>query len=109
VENIYKKDVILYRSKIGNLGEKRSTITKIVLGDENPLKLDDHGFVRYHGSQIRKLKIILNGRLEDNSTAQVWRETAEFHLKPGEVENYYTRNSSEDCRLSGIQQRIVMG
>jgi hypothetical protein len=94
--------VILYRSKIGNLGEKRSTITKIVLGDENPLKLDDHGFVRYHGSQIRKLKIILNGRLEDNSTA-------EFHLRPGEVENYYTRNSSEDCRLSGIQQRIVMG
>jgi hypothetical protein len=63
--------VILYRSEISNLGEITSTITKIVLEDENPLKLDDHGFVRYYGSQIRKLKMLVNGRLEDNPTATV--------------------------------------
>jgi hypothetical protein len=34
---------------------------------------------------------------------------AEFHLEPGEVENYYTRKSSEACRLSGIQQRLSDG
>jgi hypothetical protein len=38
---------------------------------ENPLKLDDHGYVRYHGSQIRKLKTLANGKLEDNPTAAV--------------------------------------
>jgi hypothetical protein len=60
--------VILYRSEIGNLGEIMSIITKIVLEDEDPFKLDDHGLVRYHGSQIRKLKTLVNGRLEDNPT-----------------------------------------
>jgi hypothetical protein len=62
------------------LGEIASTITKIVLEDENPLKLDDYGFFRYHRSQIRKLKTLVNGRLEDNPTAAVWRETADFHF-----------------------------
>jgi hypothetical protein len=80
--------MILYRSEIGNLVEMTSTITKIVLEDENPLKLDDTGFVRYHGSQIRKLKILVNGRLEDIPTAAIWREIAEFHLEAGELKNY---------------------
>jgi len=39
-------DVIEYRCEIGNLGEMTSTITGIVMEDENVLKLDDHGFVR---------------------------------------------------------------
>jgi hypothetical protein len=41
-------EVIKYRCEIGNLGEMTSTITGIVMEDENVLKLDDHGFVRYH-------------------------------------------------------------
>jgi hypothetical protein len=86
----------MYRSEIGNLGEMISTITKIVVEDENPLKLDDHGFVRYHGSHIRKLKILVNGRLQQNATSAVWRETAEFRLQPGEMQDYFTRKSSED-------------
>ena len=80
-------ETILYRSEIGNLGDMISTITKIEIEDENPVKLDDHGFVRYHGSQIRKLKNLVNGRLEDNATAHVWREIAEFHLQPGELQD----------------------
>ncbi len=86
------------------MGEIISTITKIVLEDENPLKLDDHGFVRYHESQIRKLKTVVNGRLEDSPTAAVWRETAELHLQPGELQNYYGKKLTEAHRLSGIQQ-----
>ena len=39
-------DVIKYRCEVGNLGDKTSTITGIVMEDENVLKLDDHGFVR---------------------------------------------------------------
>jgi len=39
-------DVIKYRCEIGNLGGMTSTITGIVMEDENVLKLDDHGFVR---------------------------------------------------------------
>ncbi len=76
---------------------------------EDALKLDDHGFVRYHGSQIRKLKIVVNGRLEDSPTAAVWRETAEFHLQPGELQNYYGRKLTEARRLSGIQQIFCDG
>jgi hypothetical protein len=53
-------EVIMYRSEIGNLGDMISTITKIEPEDENPLKLDDHGFVRYHGTPIRKLKNLAN-------------------------------------------------
>ena len=86
-----------------------STITKIEIEDENPVKLDDHGFVRYHGSQIRKLKNLVNGRLEDNATAHVWREIAEFHLQPGELQDYCTRKSIEAQRLSGIQGRLSNG
>jgi hypothetical protein len=41
-------EVIKYRCEIGNLGELTSTITGIVMEDEKVLKLDDHGFVRYH-------------------------------------------------------------
>jgi len=41
-------EVIKYRCEIGNLGEMTSTITGIVMEDENVLKLDDHGFVRDH-------------------------------------------------------------
>jgi hypothetical protein len=40
-------EVIKYRYEIVNLGEM-TTITGIVMEDENVLKLDDHGFVRYH-------------------------------------------------------------
>ncbi len=58
----------------------------------------------YHGSQIRKLKTLVNVRLEDNPTAAAWRETAELHLEPGELQNYYGRKSNEARRLSGIQQ-----
>jgi hypothetical protein len=60
-EWLWVGDVLLYRSEIGNLGEITSTITKIVLKDENLLKLDVHGFVTCHGSQIRKLKTLVNG------------------------------------------------
>jgi len=38
------------------LGEMTSTITGIVLEDENVLKLDDHGLVRYYSAFIRKIK-----------------------------------------------------
>jgi hypothetical protein len=99
----------MYRSEIGNLGDMISTITKIEPVDENPLKLDDHGFVRYHGTPIRKLKNLVNGKLQPNATADIWRETAEFHLQPGEIENYYGRKSNEARRLSGIQQRYSDG
>ncbi len=102
-------ETILYRSEIGNLGDMISTITKIEPEDENPVKLDYHGFVRYHGSQIRKLKNLVNGRLEDNAIAHVWRELAEFHLQPGELQDYYTRKSIEVQRLSGIQRRLSNG
>jgi hypothetical protein len=47
-----------------------STIVGIVLGDENVSKIYDHGFVRYHGAFIRKLKTLVNGRLVDNLTAR---------------------------------------
>jgi hypothetical protein len=87
--------VIMYSSEIGNLGDMISTITKIKPEDENPVKLGDHGFVRYHGTLIRKLKNLLNGKLQPNATADVWRETAEFHLQPGEIKNYYGRKSNE--------------
>jgi hypothetical protein len=99
-EWLWVGETILYRSEIGYLG-----ITRIVREDENPIKLDDHGFVRYHGSQIRKLKNLVNGRLEDNATAHVWRETAEFHLKPGELQDYYTRKSIEaQCEYTANTQ-----
>jgi hypothetical protein len=99
----------MYRSEIGNLGDMISTLTKIEPEDENPLKLDDHGFVRYHGTLIRKLKTLVNGKLQPNLTSAVWRETAEFHLQPGELQDYYTRKSSEVQCLSGIQGRLSNG
>jgi hypothetical protein len=51
----------------------------------------------------------VNGRLEDNPTAAVWRETSEFHLEPGELQSYYGRKLNEAHRLSGIQQRFSDG
>jgi hypothetical protein len=41
-------DAIQYRCDIGNLGVMTSSITGIVMEDENIMKLDDHGFERYH-------------------------------------------------------------
>jgi hypothetical protein len=58
---------------------------------------------------MRKLKKIVNGKLVNNPTARFWRETAEFHLKPGVVDDYQTRKSSEARRLSGIQKRYSDG
>jgi hypothetical protein len=101
-------ETILYRSEIGNLGDMICTITRIVPEDENPLKLDDHGYVWYHGSQIRKLKNLVNGRLEDNATAHVWRETAEFHLQPGELQDYYTRKSIRRSVYQEFKEDLVM-
>ncbi len=71
---------------------------------DNPLKLDDWGYVKYHNSLIQKCKTLVNGRLEDNLTSEVWREVAEFHLEEGKAEDYYTRKSSKAERLSGIQK-----
>jgi hypothetical protein len=70
-EWLWVDKVIMYRSEIGNLGDMISTITKIAPEDENPLKLDDNGFVRYHGTQIRKLKTLVNGKLQPNPTSAV--------------------------------------
>jgi hypothetical protein len=50
--------------------------------------------VRYHGAKIRKLKVLVDGMLLDNPTSRHWRETGEFHLKPGLLEDYHTRKSS---------------
>jgi hypothetical protein len=83
-------DHITYLCEIGNLGHYTSEIRKIVMDDDNPLKLDDWGFVRYHNSLIQKCKTLVNGRLEENLTSEVWREVAEFHLEDGEAEDYYT-------------------
>jgi hypothetical protein len=102
-------DVIKYRCEIGNLGEMTSTITGIVMEDENVLKLDDHGFVRYHGAKIRKLKVLVDGMLLDNPTSRYWRETGEFHLKPRLLEDYHTRKSSAAVHLSGVQKRFSDG
>jgi hypothetical protein len=96
-------EVIKYRREIGNLGEMTSTITGILMEDENVLKLDDHGFIRYHGAFIRKLKVMVDGRLVDNPSSKFWRETAQFYLKPGLLEDYYTMKSSAAVHLSGVQ------
>jgi len=66
-------------------------------------------FVRYHGAKIRKLKVLVDGMLLDNPTSRHWRETGEFHLKPGLLENYHTRKSSAAVRLSGIQKQFSDG
>ena len=66
-------------------------------------------FVRYHGAKIRKLKVQVNGMLVDNPTSRYWRETGEFHLKPGLLQDYHTRKSSAALRLSGIQKRFSDG
>ena len=47
--------------------------------------------------------------LVDNPTARYWRETGEFHLKPGLLQDYHTRKSSAALRLSGIQKRFSDG
>jgi hypothetical protein len=66
-------------------------------------------FVRYHGAKIRKLKVLVNGMLVDNPTSRYWRETGEFHLKPGLLQDYHTRKSSAALCLSGIQKRFSDG
>jgi hypothetical protein len=91
-------DHITYQCEIGNLGCYTSEIRKIVVDDDNPLKLDDWGFVRYHNSLIQKCKTLVNGRLEDNPMPKVWREVAEFHLEDREAEDYYTHKSSKAQR-----------
>jgi hypothetical protein len=65
--------------------------------------------VRYHGAKIRKLKVLVDGMLLDNSTSRHWRETGEFHLKSGLLEDYHTRKSSAAVRLSGIQKQFSDG
>jgi hypothetical protein len=45
----------------------------------------------------------------DNPTSRYWRETAEFHLRPGLLQDYHTRKSSAALRLSGIQKRFSDG
>jgi hypothetical protein len=64
---------------------------------------------RYHGAKIRKLKVLVDGMLVDNPTSRYWRETGEFHLKPGLLQDYHTRKSSAALRLSGIQKRFSDG
>ncbi len=85
-ETLEVGDVIQYKCEIGNLGLFTSTITGIVLEDENVLKLDDHGFVRYHHAYIKKVKVQINGR---HPTSNEWRKTAEFHLKSGLADDFY--------------------
>jgi len=94
-------DVIKYKCEIGNLGYKTSEIRAIVFKDENPVKLDDWGFVRYHHAWIQKLKSLVDGVLVDNPCASVWREIAEYHLQEGERQ---PRKSLEAQRLSGIRK-----
>jgi hypothetical protein len=65
--------------------------------------------VRYHGAKIRKLKVLVDGMLLDNPTSRHWRETGEFHLKPGLLEDYHTRKSSAAVCLSGIQKQFSDG
>jgi hypothetical protein len=65
--------------------------------------------VRYHGAKIRKLKVLVDGMLLDNPTSRHWRETGEFHLKPGLLEDYHTRKSSAAVQLSGVQKRFSNG
>jgi hypothetical protein len=65
--------------------------------------------VRYHGAKIRKLKVLVDGMLLDNPISRHWRETGEFHLKPGLLEDYHTRKSSAAVCLSGIQKRFSDG
>jgi len=102
-------DVITYKCEVGNIGYLTSEIRKIVLEDENPLKLDDYGIVWYHNAFIQKVKTVVNGRLEDNPTAKLWREVAEFHLEEGEAHDFGTRKSKEAQRLSGIMSRLSDG
>jgi hypothetical protein len=47
--------------------------------------------------------------LVDNPTSRYWRETGEFHLKPGLLQDYHTRKSSAALHLSGIQKRFSDG
>jgi len=65
--------------------------------------------LRYHGAKIRKLKVLVDGMLLDNPTSRHWRETGEFHLKPGLLEDYHTRKSSAAVCLSGIQKQFSDG
>jgi hypothetical protein len=65
------REVIEYKIEIGNFGYFTSTIRKIVLEDENPLKLEGWGFAWYQRSLIQKLRIMVNGRLEDNPRVEL--------------------------------------
>ena len=47
--------------------------------------------------------------LVDNPTSRYWRETGEFHLRPGLLQDYHTRKSSAALCLSGIQKRFSDG
>jgi hypothetical protein len=74
-----------YQSEISYLGCFTSDIRKIDLEVENPLKLNDWCFVRYHNVLIQKSITLVNGRLESNPTTVVWMEVADFYLEPGEA------------------------
>jgi hypothetical protein len=47
--------------------------------------------------------------MDDNPISEVWREVAEFHLKDGETEDYYTWKSSKAQKLKGIHKRLSDG
>jgi hypothetical protein len=61
--------------------------------------------LRYHGAKIRKLKVLVDGMLLDNPTSRHWRETGEFHLKLGLLEDYHTRKSKiQDSNSDGTNR-----
>jgi hypothetical protein len=62
-------DHITYLCEIGNFHYYTSEIRNIIMDDDNPLKLDKWGYVRYHNSLIQKCKTLVNGRLEDYLTS----------------------------------------
>jgi hypothetical protein len=92
-------EVIKYRCEIGNLGEMTSTITGIVIEDENVLKLDDHGFVRYHSAFIMKLKVMVDGMLVDNPTSKYWRETARVSFETRTLRGLLHKEVQYSCPL----------
>jgi hypothetical protein len=66
-------------------------------------------FCQVSWSKIRKLKVLVDGMLLDNPTSRYWRETGEFHLKPGLLQDYHTRKYSAAVCLSGLQKRFSDG
>jgi len=44
--------------------------------------------VRYHNTLIQKVKTLVNGRLEDNTTSKLCRKVTEFHIEAVVAEDY---------------------